>query len=124
MMPEYEKRLSNIEVYSTEERIVGRWIDGKPIYSKTVPITNTSLSVGDNNFAHGISNLKSCIKAELINVGPRMFPYFNGGANDNILTMTFIVNVDTTNFTIRCLNDTWGPTNQWAVALYYTKTTD
>lgn len=29
--------------YSTEEQIIGTWIDGKPIYQKTIELTNVSL---------------------------------------------------------------------------------
>lgn len=30
------------DVYSTEEMIVGRWIDGKPLYQKTIQLQNTN----------------------------------------------------------------------------------
>ena len=36
--------------YSTEEQVVGTWIDGKPIYQKTV--TNLSVSSGSSNALH------------------------------------------------------------------------
>jgi len=42
--------------YSTEEQIVGEWIDGKPIYQKT--ITATSCSAGYNYITHGLTNAK------------------------------------------------------------------
>lgn len=32
------------EVYSTEERVVGTWIDGKPLYQKTLIFNNTLLN--------------------------------------------------------------------------------
>ena len=40
--------------YSTEEKIIGTWIDGRPVYRKVVNVGS-----GSGNFAHphGISNL-------------------------------------------------------------------
>ena len=35
-------------IYSTEERVIGRWVDGKPIYQKTVQLKNlTSYDLSD-----------------------------------------------------------------------------
>lgn len=48
--------------YSTTEQIIGRWIDGKPIYQKSV--TASSLIVGNNEISHNISNLKRVIKCD------------------------------------------------------------
>lgn len=59
------------DVYSTEERVVGTWIDGKPLYQKTLfidnPTTDWSLQ------SYGISNLSKVInvvnKMYLMNTG-------------------------------------------------------
>lgn len=48
--------------YSTDEQIVGSWIDGRPIYKKT--IYRASIDAGDIDILHGISNLDLCIKIE------------------------------------------------------------
>ena len=43
--------------YSTNEKVVGKWITGKPLYEKTI---NTGTLIMDNNWhsiAHNISNL-------------------------------------------------------------------
>ena len=45
--------------YSTTEQIVGTWIDGSPVYEKT--IYNAGGVTGNFNFQHGISNLKNVI---------------------------------------------------------------
>lgn len=117
-------KLKDILTYSTQEIRIGTWIDGKPLYRKTIKIENTALAVGDNNIAHGISNLNQCIKAELSKNGSHVFPYFNYNANNQTLSMTFISNVNSTNITIRLMNDSWGSGNVWYATLYYTKTTD
>lgn len=119
-----ENAVEKIENYSTNETKVGSWIDNKPIYKKTIIISNKAFSNGDNTIAHGISNFKQCIKAELKKNGAHIFPYFNYNPNDTILSQTFIALVDSTNITIRLMNDSWGNQNVWYATIYYTKTTD
>ena len=45
----------NFNKYSTTEEVVGTWIDGKPIYRKTMEFSN--LSAGENNIPHGIADV-------------------------------------------------------------------
>lgn len=40
---DYTKDLEELTEYSTEERVIGRWIDGKPLYSKVGSIKFTSV---------------------------------------------------------------------------------
>lgn len=47
------------EVYSTVEKIVGKWIDGKPIYRKVLEFNNVPTGVTQKN--HGISNFDKLI---------------------------------------------------------------
>lgn len=119
-----ENAVEQIENYSTNETKVGSWIDNKPIYKKTIIIRNKAFSNGDNTIAHGISNFKQYIKAELKKDGGHIFPYFNYNPNNTTLSQTFIAFVDSTNITIRLMNDSWGNHNVWYVTIYYTKTTD
>lgn len=45
-------------IYSEEEREIGVWLDGKPLYQKTLVIAGTSLTAGrSNTINHGISNV-------------------------------------------------------------------
>lgn len=45
-------------IYSTEEREIGVWVDGKPLYQKTLVIAGTSLTAGQSNvITHGISDI-------------------------------------------------------------------
>ena len=46
--------------YSTEEQVVGTWIDGKPIYQKTVNF-GALPNATEKKVAHGISNLDEVI---------------------------------------------------------------
>ena len=56
------EELPEYHVYSTSERIVGEWIDGKPVYEKTLAIP--ALSVGSNTIQHGISNFGKMIECK------------------------------------------------------------
>ena len=48
-------------IFSLEEKIVGKWIDGKPLYQKTINFgalpNNTTKDV-----AHGVSNMKLMVE--------------------------------------------------------------
>ena len=55
-----EDAINQITTYSTTERIVGTWIDGKPIYEITVPVTIANHSAWTDLVT--ISNLKKAIK--------------------------------------------------------------
>ena len=47
--------------YSTDEQVIGTWVDGSTIYEKT--IHTGALSTGANSIAHNISNIGSLINA-------------------------------------------------------------
>lgn len=49
-------------IYSTEEQEIGTWIDGKPLYEKTLIIPNTVIdNTGGQLYTHGISNIEKCV---------------------------------------------------------------
>ena len=35
-------KFSRADLYSTDEKMIGRWIDGKPLYQKVIPFTSLS----------------------------------------------------------------------------------
>jgi hypothetical protein len=47
------------DAYSTKEQIVGKWIDGKPIYRKVLEFNNVPAGITQEN--HGISNFYKLI---------------------------------------------------------------
>lgn len=51
---------TRLHKYSTEEQIIGEWIDGRTLYEKTFEITLTGSSQWQS-VAHGISNIKDVI---------------------------------------------------------------
>ena len=44
--------------YSTDEKVVGTWIDGKPLWQKTIPVTLTGT---DKDYPHSIANIDKVI---------------------------------------------------------------
>ena len=57
----------NLHEYSTEEKVVGKWIDGKPIYEKSYFIQNTVV-LNNNNWAKIIQileNVKYLVYSEI-----------------------------------------------------------
>lgn len=100
--------------YSTEEKIVGKWIDGKPIYEKTYILNNINLLTGNNIF-DTIENVK------VINSNGRInnlsIPYCDGGG--------YVMCVQSNNEIGLWTNN--GFYNQSAniiLTIQYTKTTD
>ena len=66
--------------YSTDEKVVGTWIDGKPIYQKTVSIkapTNTS-GVADSNMDISSWNVDNMIELKGFNDGTTASTSVNG----------------------------------------------
>lgn len=114
--------------YSTEEHVVGTWIDGKPLYEKTIAIDN--IDIGYTNevktkIPHGISNLKQAVSLEY------SAPFFNktgsnavfAGTTPSILAYFIVTESDI---------EAAGGTNYhsgaagryWYFTVRYTKTTD
>lgn len=54
--PKKGKIVQRSDIYSEEERLIGRWTDGKPLYQKTVVWDNPTLGRVDN-LPHGINNV-------------------------------------------------------------------
>lgn len=109
------------EVYSTEERVVGTWIDGKKIYQKTVPcrITDTATWTAT---PHNVSNMERCISASGLFVdypstpSGFIFGMYDVGKGTGIF-------VDFTNIELK----TWADKhigNPIYITIQYTKTTD
>ena len=107
------------ECYSTEEREVGCWIDGKPLYQKTYNISMSARSENtvnvDSNFANktlisfkinpdGIANTK---------VG------YNGSVSD-----TLYVDNGNLYYYFSKSGQWWGAFNSADLTIWYTKTTD
>ena len=117
--------LRDMNVYSTEEKIVGTWIDGKPIYRKVISSTLSGPLTGLVEIAHNIQNIETPIR---IVFGKATVP----GISNSI---TIPSQYDSTTFIqLGAFSDTYvqlfaGSTNwtslkEITLCLEYTKTTD
>lgn len=107
-------------IYSEEEREIGVWRDGKPLYQKTIHIG--ALTPTDNTVAHGISNIERVINIKgYSDQGGRWFPlpYVQ---TQNLIGYQEKVYVDGTNVYVNLLNDDY--ISDCYVTIQYTKTTD
>ena len=96
--------------YSTNEQVVGTWVDGKPLYQKTITGLNITLGWNDKYFAYNGS------VSPLVDNVDKIISGIGYGSN-----FSMPVTVSTgTNWGIRGV-DTWTIN---AITLQYTKTTD
>ena len=120
-----EDKVDKLSTYSTEEQVIGTWIDGKILYRKVVVYKNSDIigaydTITNIEILHKISNLNQCVNASLFTDFYR-FPIFYG--LNTVEKVTGITSVDNTKINLRIINDTWGP-KTWYITLEYTKTTD
>lgn len=111
---------STFDNYSTDEQVVGRWIDGKPIYKKTIS-TNTSTTANQWIYITEIisNNIKNFVKIEgICNVNTSFIPLPYGESNSQI-------NIVATDSKIRCnVTNTAYLNKPCVIIVQYTKTTD
>lgn len=116
------EKIDSLNVYSTTERIVGKWIDGKPLYQKTIVYNNsTGLPSGNPSITHGISNIgsyRSVVRQSYI---------YNGNTYTGVSTSGSIVGVISIEPTVIYVSVSSNFANLFKLAyitLEYTKTTD
>ena len=109
------------ENYSTEEQIIGTWIDGKPIYRKT--ISCGALNNAETKLvAHGIADLDYVVDFKGIAKNPTVNYYIPMNYAPQSDTMNYCF-IDKDNISIYCTVDRSQYTESY-VTIYYTKTTD
>lgn len=116
--------------YTTSEQVIGKLIDGKPLYRKTITFTTTIKMNETTSIAHNITNAKNIFidygtsfmeanigKDNYMSYGLSLIGYL-GNITDKVYCY---VNPTNINF---YSNGSWG--NNWTkhITLKYTKTTD
>ena len=115
-MQELEKN-SIINNYSTGEQVIGKWIDGKPLYRKTLSFT--APNSGGENHAYNIEN----VDIIWVDSGSSYFQANNSyGATYPITDYDWHVYVNKTN--VRAEADSDRSYGTMVVTILYTKTTD
>jgi hypothetical protein len=110
-------------IYSTEETLIGTWIDGKPLYRKVVNYGNLNDVKGTKSVEHGISDIDTI--TDIKTIGYELAYAFNipfAPSNHMFAGITYAVRVDKTNIYIYVSDDRSVDTA--IVTLEYTKTTD
>lgn len=104
-------------IYSTEEREIGVWTDGKPLYEKTIDFgaipNSTSKSV-----AHNISNLDKVVSFDGVMISSDSFETVPSGENSN-----FRLTANDTNVNV-VTSANWNDWSSSFITLRYTKSTD
>lgn len=111
--------------YSTTEKIVGTWIDGKPLYQKTINCGTLPSSAGNmKSTAHGISNLDTvaCINGVAkSSTGSIPLPFVSHDVTDSGKVNQIAVTLSSTSVNIITGKNRSDFTGY--VTLQYTKTT-
>ena len=123
------EQVDKMSTYSTEEQIIGRWVDGKTLYRKVVVYKNSDI-IGEKGkiieiyINHNISDFKQLCDLKCV-TSDNYVPLVSIGSNNgtNIDYGTRVVSVSRKQIVLRIINDTWGP-RTWYFTLKYTKTTD
>lgn len=108
------------QIYSTEERCVGVWIDNKPLYQKTIEFTNVSKS---GTVSFGIANVEMIRLVNGKASASSPINYVHGSAPTNNVGGFFNISPADTGWSFRCGNDA-PSTISGDITVLYTKTTD
>lgn len=120
----YEEVEDEGEIYSTSETKIGTWIDGKPIYRKTI-LYNGTMS-NDLFIKHGIENIDDIInifgtsKSKYNTIKPYTIFYKDNFDKHNIC----LYDISLTNIEIIMSDFFKDCINKIIITLEYTKTTD
>lgn len=121
--------MDSANLYSTTERVVGQWIDGKPLYQKTIAITSGMPSSGGRTeFNHNIENIDYIVsqRARIIYpdsmVGMECDSVYIDGPDSLSNTQIAMVAVNATKIILK--NTKTLANTELYVTLQYTKTTD
>lgn len=104
------------DIYSTTEKQIGTWYDGKPLYQKTIYSTTTTGSLG-------LSNI-DMIRFKNLNVSVDNFLFPDARYNNANDSLEFFINTNTMTFACT-LGSSWANNFNYLVfEVEYTKTTD
>lgn len=107
--------------YSTTEHIVGTWIDGKPLYEKTIKYTTALTS--SNNIPHNVSNISMVfVSSGFIPYGSEWYSIFAYQDGNRFAAITEI----TTSAIILKIGSSWASafSGGCSITIRYTKSTD
>lgn len=112
--------IQDASIYSTDEQQIGVWIDGKPLYQKTIEIASLPQNSSFQSFAHNITSIDTVAYSDVIckqSDGDVWYPIPTARNSSNML----VLSVNKT--TVDILNN-WYPMIDVRATIRYTKTTD
>lgn len=120
--PAYLTSEGTSDYYSTEEKVIGRWTNGKPLYQKVIN-GNLPSSAGSTGYPHNISNADEfiCVKGIVFWGGHESteMPVINANSKTPVI---FIPSIN--NSTVLITVDSDRSNTTFAIIIQYTKTTD
>ena len=120
--PKKGKIVQRSDIYSEEERLVGRWTDGKPLYQKTIIISSVSYNTSWHEVAHNISDIDNIGSIEGIVIDSNGAAYYPGNTYRPSYTLGILIGATKT--AIEYMNNWLESASKLIVTLQYTKTTD
>ena len=130
-LEEQLKAVRNSNTYSTEEQLIGTWIDGKKLYRKTFTygaiVSNASVTIGTiENMANGFIDTSASYfinaNSNMAGIGSRI-PVVVSGRNVSTATYTVYTMVNS-NGTISAYFGSTAKASSMVVTVMYTKKTD
>lgn len=109
-------------LYSEEEREVGVWTDGKPLYQKTVTISSVSYDSSWHEVDHNISDIDTIGSVEGVVIDGNGDAYYPANTYRPAYTIGILIGATKTK--IEYINNWLNSANKLIVTLQYTKTTD
>jgi len=114
------------EVYSTQEQVIGTWIDGKPLYRKVIiengPTVTTDGTGANKNIDISSLNCDTLlVKNAWVYQSSRYVPLFY--MNDAMTSYAKVYPTTSSNLRLSCSNTTYSE-KPFYVVIEYTKTTD
>lgn len=110
--------------YSTSEQVVGTWIDGKPVYQKTVDFGTFPANNGSKLVPHGISDIERLVNANFVCQSSTQFRTLPNVARSTASNQTLWYMTATEVGVLTGSNADVGSTYYGYITLQYTKTTD
>ena len=116
---ELNEKIDILENYSTEEVVIGKWIDGKPLYRKVL----SSTTISDSNVDITLPSNIDFMSIDKVEIKAGGFSFFSDRyTNANDLIQIFKFNATTLRVV---LGSSWKSNFKSAIiVIEYTKTTD
>lgn len=114
--------------YSADEQVIGTWIDGKPIYQKTIQVSNKTCNSTGFGIDTGLTNVKKIIDEKItvfINQYSEEYlvPYYRASTSEEIIPISYLGSNGVPYLQVKSRGTDYG-TCSADVTLLYTKTTD